>query len=56
MSDHCITTRIITDKLGYSKDSVQTILKEDLNMRKLCAKIVLKVLTHEQKHVACCQD
>jgi histone-lysine N-methyltransferase SETMAR len=37
--------------------SVQTILKEDLNMRKLCAKIVPKVLTQEQKRrVACCQD
>jgi transposase len=49
MSDHRITTRIITDKLGISKGSVQTILKEDLNMWKLCAKIVLKVLTQEQK-------
>jgi hypothetical protein len=45
MSDHRIITRIITDKLGISKGSVQTILKEDLNMRKLCAKIVSKVLT-----------
>jgi hypothetical protein len=37
---------------------VQTILKEDLNMRKLCEKIVPKVLTQEQKQqrVACCQD
>jgi hypothetical protein len=46
MSDHLITTRIITDKLGISKGSAQTILKEDLNMQKLCAKIVLKVLTY----------
>jgi hypothetical protein len=38
MSDSLITTRIITDKLGISKGSVQTNLKEDLNMRKLCAK------------------
>jgi transposase len=27
-----ITTRIITDKLGITKGSVQTILKEDLNV------------------------
>jgi hypothetical protein len=27
---------MITDKLGISKGSVQTILKEDLNMWKLC--------------------
>jgi predicted transcriptional regulator len=32
MSDRPITTRMITDKLGISKGSVQTILKEDLNM------------------------
>jgi hypothetical protein len=49
MSDRRITTRIITDKLGISKGSVQTILKEDLKIQKLCVKIVLKVLTHEQK-------
>jgi hypothetical protein len=56
MSDRYITTKIITDKLGISKGSVQPIFKEDLNMRKLCAKIVPKVLTLEQKqdilHVA----
>jgi hypothetical protein len=49
MSDRHITTRIITDKLGISKGTVQTILKGDLNMKKLCAKIVPKVLTQEQK-------
>jgi transposase len=32
MSDRRITTRIITDKLAISKGSVQTILKEDLNV------------------------
>jgi transposase len=29
MSDHRMTTRIITEKLGISKGSVQTVLKED---------------------------
>jgi transposase len=43
MSDRRITTTIITDKLGISKGSVQTIVKEDLNMQKLCAKIVPEV-------------
>jgi DNA-binding transcriptional regulator GbsR (MarR family) len=32
MSDRRITIRIITDKLGISKGSVQTIVKEDLNV------------------------
>jgi C4-type Zn-finger protein len=58
MSGRRVTTRIITDNLGISKGSVQTVLKEDLNMRKLCAKVVPKVLTQEQKRqrIACCQD
>lgn len=38
MSDRRITARMIAAELGISKGSVQTILKEDLNMRKLCAK------------------
>jgi hypothetical protein len=49
MSDRRITTRIITDKLQVSKGSVQMILKADLNMQKLCAKIIPKVLTQKQK-------
>jgi hypothetical protein len=57
-SDRRITTRMITDKLGIGKGSVQTILKEDFNVRKLSAKIVPRILTQEQKqrHVACYQD
>jgi ribosomal protein S25 len=57
-ADRRITTRMIAEKLGISNGSVQTILKEDLNMRKLCAKIVPKGLTDEQKqgHVDCCND
>ncbi|KAG5308813.1 SETMR methyltransferase, partial [Acromyrmex insinuator] len=43
---------------GISNGSVQTILKENLNMWKLCAKIVPKVLPDEQKQrrVDCCND
>jgi hypothetical protein len=40
---------MIAEKLGISNSSVHTILKEDLNMQKLCAKIVPKVLADEQK-------
>jgi hypothetical protein len=49
---------MIAERLGISNGSVQTILKEDLNMQKLCAKIVPKVLTDEQKQgrVDCCND
>ena len=57
-ADRRITTRMIAEKLGISNGSIQTILKEDLDMRKLCAKIVPKVLTDEQKQgrVDCCND
>jgi hypothetical protein len=49
---------MIAEKLGISNGSVQTSLKEDLNMRKLCATIVPKVLSDEQKQgrVDCCND
>jgi len=53
-----IETRLIAEKLRISNGNVQTILKEDLNMRKLCAKIIPKVLTDEQKQrcIDCCND
>jgi transposase len=56
-ADSRITFRMIAEKLGVSNGSVQTILKEDLNMRKH-AKIVPKVLTGDQKQgrVDCCND
>jgi len=38
---------MIPEKFGISNGSIQTILKEDLNFWKLCAKIVPKVLTDE---------
>lgn len=41
MSDRRITTRMIAAELAISKGSVQTLLKKDLNMRKLCAKCTL---------------
>jgi predicted transcriptional regulator len=49
---------MIAEKLGISNSSVQTILKEELNMGRLCSKIVSKVLTdeHTQGCVDCCND
>jgi transposase len=57
-ADRRITTGMIAERLGISNGSVQTISKEDLNMRKLCAEIVPKVSTDEQKQgrVDCCND
>lgn len=58
MSDHRITTRMIAAQLGISRGSVQIILKENLNMWKLYAKFVPKVVSEErkQRRVACCKD
>ncbi|KYN35734.1 hypothetical protein ALC56_09934 [Trachymyrmex septentrionalis] len=44
-ADRRIITRMIAEKLKISNGNVQTILKEDFNMRMLCVKIVPKVLT-----------
>jgi ribosomal protein S25 len=61
--DRRITPGMIAEKLGISKGNVHTILKEeilkeDLYMRKLCAKIVPEVLIDEQTQgrVDCCND
>jgi hypothetical protein len=48
-SDRQMTVRMIADELQIGKTSVYSILMEDLEMRKICAKIVPKLLTPEQK-------
>jgi len=41
-----------------NKDTVHTILRENLGMKKLCVKIVPKLLSPDQKNrrFQCCQD
>jgi hypothetical protein len=58
LSDHWMTVQMIADELQIGKTSVYLILKEDLEMRKICAKIVPKLLTPEQKlrRKQCCID
>jgi hypothetical protein len=46
--------RIIADELNINECTIQQIVTEDLNMRKLCAKIVPKGLNDDQK--ACPND
>ncbi len=48
-SDRRLSVRLIADKCNMSKDSVHRILTEDLQMRKICAKMVPKVLTDQRK-------
>jgi len=40
-----LTVRMIAEELGLGKSSVHTILTEHLDMKKVCAKIVPKLLT-----------
>ena len=47
--DARLSVRDIASCTGISEDSVQTILKKRLDLRKVCARWVLHLLTEEQK-------
>jgi len=49
LSDRRLTVRMTEEELGLGKSSVHTILTEHLEIKKVCAKIVPKLLTSEQK-------
>ena len=53
-----LTVRSIAEQLNIDRETVRKILTEDLDMRKVCAKMVPKQLTVEQKQriVTICQD
>ena len=56
--DHCLTIRIIANKVAMDKEMVHTILVDTLGMQKVCAKLVPRLLTEEQKaqRLNACQD
>jgi predicted transcriptional regulator len=49
LNDRRMTVQMIADELQIGQTSVYSILTEDLEARKICAKIVPKLLTPEQK-------
>jgi len=53
-----LTVRSIAQQVNIDRETVRKILTEDLDMRKVCAKIVPKEFTEEQKQrkVTICQD
>ena len=57
-NDRRLTVRIIADSLSINRDCVWKILTEDLGMRKICAKMVPKLLNDDQKErrVQVCED
>ncbi|KAJ8962883.1 hypothetical protein NQ318_001292 [Aromia moschata] len=48
-SDQRMSVRMTSEQLNLPKTIVHEIVSEDLAMRKICAKFVLKVLTDAQK-------
>ena len=57
-SDHHLTIRIITNKVEMDKETVRIILVDTLGMRKVCAKMVPRLFTEEQKaqRLNACRD
>jgi len=53
-----LSIRAISELTNINKESVRQIFHDDLGMKKLCAKVVPKILTPEQKEhrVNCCAD
>ena len=52
--DHLwLTVRSITEQVSIDRETVKKILTEDLDMRKVCAKMVPKELNKEQKQKKC---
>ena len=57
-SDRRLTVRMIADELSMNSERVWRIITEDLGMRKVCAKMVPRLLNDGQKEnrVQMCQD
>ena len=57
-SDRHLTVRMIADELGMNSEKVWRIITKDLGMRKICAKMVPRLLNEGQKErrVQVCQD
>ena len=48
-NDHCLTIHVIVNEVGIDKETICTILVDTLGMWKVCAKMVPRLLTEEQK-------
>lgn len=57
-NDRRLTTRMIAEELDLNHTTVHQVLREELNMRKVCAKLVPKILTVQQKdnRMEICRD
>ena len=48
-SDRRLSVRVIAEELYMNREAAGQIVKEDLGMRKISAKMVPRILTHDQK-------
>ena len=48
-SDQRLGVRVIAEELNMNRETVRHIVKEDLGVRKISAKMVPQILTHDQK-------
>ena len=57
-ADCQLTVRMIAEELSINKDTIWSIITENLEMCKVCAKMVPKLLSEDQKQqrVTVCQD
>jgi len=57
-TDRRVTIQMMSSELGINKETIRQMLHGDLLMRKLCAKLVPKMLTVEQKELrrSICED
>ena len=57
-SDRHLTISVIANEVGMDKETVRTIFIDTLGMRKVCAKMVPKILTEEKKlqRLNACRD
>ena len=53
LEDHRISAKSIAEQLGISREQVGFIIHEDLDVRKLSAKGVLKCLKADEKRQQC---
>jgi len=49
LSDRRLGVTVIAEELNMSRKTVRQIVKEDLGMRKFSAKMVPRILTHDEK-------
>ena len=58
LKDHRMSVRMIAEEMGLDKNAVHRTLTDHLHMQKMCAKVVPKNLSVEQKEnwLEICQD